>query len=80
MTTAILENQLRAITPELMAGSIPNFYRYIYLLGIFYGFFTRGEHYGPGHFIMIMTMRYSLSNVDIDSLAFALYDLLPVPT
>jgi hypothetical protein len=29
---------------------------------------------------MIMTMRYSLSNVDIDSLAFALYDLLPVPT
>jgi hypothetical protein len=25
--------------------------RYIYLLGIYYGFFTRGEHYGPGHFI-----------------------------
>jgi hypothetical protein len=52
---AILENQLRAIsiTPELMAGSTPNFFnhRYIYLLGIFYGFFTRGEHYGPGHFI-----------------------------
>jgi hypothetical protein len=50
---AILENQLSAITPELMAGSTPNFYhRYIYLLGIFYGFFTRGEHYGPGHFIL----------------------------
>jgi hypothetical protein len=50
---AILENQLRAITPaELMAGSTPNFnHRYIYLLGIFYGFFTTGEHYGPGHFI-----------------------------
>jgi hypothetical protein len=47
-----LENQLRAITPELMTGSTPNFnHRYIYLLGIFYGFFTRGEHYGPGHFI-----------------------------
>jgi hypothetical protein len=47
-----LENQLRAITPELMAGSTPNFnHRYIYLLGIFDGFFTRGEHYGPGHFI-----------------------------
>jgi hypothetical protein len=28
---AILENQLRAITPELMAGSTPNFnQRYIY--------------------------------------------------
>jgi hypothetical protein len=55
MTTrqpAILENQLRAITPELMAGSTLNFnHRSIYLLGIFYGFFTRGEHYGPGHFI-----------------------------
>jgi hypothetical protein len=53
---AILENQLRAITPELMAGSTPNFnHEYIYLLGIFYGFFTRGEHYhdyGPGHFIL----------------------------
>jgi hypothetical protein len=36
-----VENQLRAITPELMAGSTPNFnHRYIYLLGIFYGFFT----------------------------------------
>jgi hypothetical protein len=33
---AILENQLRAITPELMAGSTPNFnHRYIYLLGIY---------------------------------------------
>jgi hypothetical protein len=42
---AILENQLRAITPELVAGSAPNFnHRYIYLLRIFYGFFTRGEH------------------------------------
>jgi hypothetical protein len=31
-----------------MAGSTPNFnHRYIYLLGIFYGFVTRGEHYGP---------------------------------
>jgi hypothetical protein len=51
---AILENQLRAITPELMAGSTSNFnHRYIYLLGIFYGFFTRGEHYGPGHFIFV---------------------------
>jgi hypothetical protein len=52
---AILEIQLRAITPELvMAGSTPNFnHRYIYLLGIFYGFFTRGEHYGPGQFIEI---------------------------
>jgi hypothetical protein len=50
---AILENQLRAITPELMAGSTPNHLStgYIYLLGIFYGFFTRGEHYGPDHFI-----------------------------
>jgi hypothetical protein len=49
---AILENQLRAITPELMAGSTPNFnHRYIYLLGIFYCFFARGEHYGPGHFL-----------------------------
>jgi hypothetical protein len=49
----ILENQLRAITPELMAGSTPNFnYMYIYLLGIFNGFFTCGEHYGPGHFII----------------------------
>jgi hypothetical protein len=47
-----LENQLRAITPELMAGSAPNFnHRYIYLLRIFYGFNTRGEHNGPGHFI-----------------------------
>jgi hypothetical protein len=27
------------------------FHRYIYLLGIFSVFFTRGEHYGPGHFI-----------------------------
>jgi hypothetical protein len=36
---AILENQLRAITPELMAGSTPSFnHWYIYLLGIFYGF------------------------------------------
>jgi hypothetical protein len=36
---AILENQLRAITPELMAGSTPSFnHRYIYLLGTFYGF------------------------------------------
>jgi hypothetical protein len=35
-----------------MAGSTPNFnHRYIYLLGIFYGFFTRGEQNGPGHFI-----------------------------
>jgi hypothetical protein len=34
---AILENQLRDITPELMAGSTPNFnHRYIYPLGIFY--------------------------------------------
>jgi hypothetical protein len=49
---AILENQLSAITPELMAVSTPNFnHRYICLLGIFYGFFTRGEHYGPVHFI-----------------------------
>jgi hypothetical protein len=49
---AILENQLRAITPELMAGSAQNFiHRYIYLLRIYYGFFTRGEHNGPGHFI-----------------------------
>jgi hypothetical protein len=38
-----LENQLRAITPELMAGSTPNFnHRYIYLLGIFYGSVTKG--------------------------------------
>jgi hypothetical protein len=50
---AILENQLRAITSELMDGSTPNFnHMYIYLLGIFYDFFTIGEHYGPGHFIM----------------------------
>jgi hypothetical protein len=36
---AILENQLRAVTPELMAGSTPSFnHGYIYLLGIFYGF------------------------------------------
>jgi hypothetical protein len=50
---AILENQLRAITPELMAGSTPNFnHRYIYLLGIYYGFFTGGEHSGLGHFIL----------------------------
>jgi hypothetical protein len=60
---AILENQLRAITPELhvMAESTPNFnHRYIYLLGIFCGFFTRGEHYGPGHFIDIemSVLRY----------------------
>jgi hypothetical protein len=49
---AIFENQLRAITPELMAGSAQNFnHRYIYLLRIFYGYFTRGEHNGPGHFI-----------------------------
>jgi hypothetical protein len=49
---AILEKQLRAISPELMAGSTSNFnHRYIYLLGISYGFFTRGEQYGPGHFI-----------------------------
>jgi hypothetical protein len=35
-----------------MAGSTPKFnHGYIYLLGIFYGFFTRDEHYGPGHFI-----------------------------
>jgi hypothetical protein len=35
-----------------MAGSAPNFnHRYIYLLRIFYGFFTRGEHNGHGHFI-----------------------------
>jgi hypothetical protein len=35
-----------------MAGSAPNFnHGYIYLLRIFYGFFTRGEHNGPGHFI-----------------------------
>jgi hypothetical protein len=35
---AILENQLRAITPELMAGSTPNFnHRYIY---IYWGYFT----------------------------------------
>jgi hypothetical protein len=40
---AILENQLGAITPELMAGSTPNIY--MYLLGILYGFFTRGEHH-----------------------------------
>jgi hypothetical protein len=50
---AILENQLSAITPELMPGSSPNFnHRYIYLLRIFYSFFTRGEHNGPGHFIV----------------------------
>jgi hypothetical protein len=50
----ILENQLRSITPELMAGSSLNLnHRYIYLLGIFYDFFTRGEHYGPGHFILL---------------------------
>jgi hypothetical protein len=31
-----LENQLRAITPELMAGSAPNFnHRYIYLMRYF---------------------------------------------
>jgi hypothetical protein len=43
---------ISAVTPELMLGSTPNFnHRYIYLLGIFYGFVTRGEHYGPGHFI-----------------------------
>jgi hypothetical protein len=51
---AILKKQLSAVTPELMAGSTPNFnHRYIYLLGILYGFFTRGDHYGPGpgHFI-----------------------------
>jgi hypothetical protein len=54
---AILENQPRAITPELIAGSTPNFNRrYIYLLGIFYGFFTRGEHYGPGHFMLFIIM------------------------
>jgi hypothetical protein len=34
---AILENQLRAITPELIAGLAPNFnHRFIYLLRIFY--------------------------------------------
>jgi hypothetical protein len=55
---AILENQIRAITPELMARSTPNFnHGYIYLLGIFYGFFTRGEHYGPGHFISPTLLR-----------------------
>jgi hypothetical protein len=51
---AILENELGAIIPKLMAGSAPNFnhrYMYIYLLRIFYGFFTRGEHNGPGRFI-----------------------------
>jgi hypothetical protein len=33
---AILENQLRAITPELMTGSTPNFnHRYIFLWGYF---------------------------------------------
>jgi hypothetical protein len=53
---AILENQLRAITSELMAGSAPNFnHRCIYLVRIFYGFFTRGEHNGPGHFIFYWT-------------------------
>jgi hypothetical protein len=37
-----------------MAGSAPNFnHRYIYLLRIFYGFFTRGEHNGPGHLILL---------------------------
>jgi hypothetical protein len=46
---AILEKP--TITPELMAGSTPNVnHRYIYLLGIFYGFFTRGEPW-PFHFI-----------------------------
>jgi hypothetical protein len=55
---AILENQLRAITPELMAGSTPNFnHRYIYLLRIFYGFFTIGEHYGP-NIIIIISFSY----------------------
>jgi hypothetical protein len=35
---AIFENQLRAITPELMAGSTPNFnHRYMY---IYWGYFT----------------------------------------
>jgi hypothetical protein len=54
-----MENQLRAITPELMAGSAPNVnHRYIYLLRILYGFFTRGEHNGPGHFIDISTPYY----------------------
>jgi hypothetical protein len=59
---AILEKQLRAITPELMAGSTPNFnHRYIYLLGIFYGFFTRGEHYGPGHFIGVIVLLFVIA-------------------
>jgi hypothetical protein len=32
-----LENKLRAITPEVMAESVPNFnHRYIYLVRIFY--------------------------------------------
>jgi hypothetical protein len=35
-----------------MAGSTPSFnHRYIYLLRIFYGFFTIGEQNGLGHFI-----------------------------
>jgi hypothetical protein len=39
---AILENQLSVITPELMAGSAPNFnHWYINLLGIFYVFFHK---------------------------------------
>jgi hypothetical protein len=61
---AILENQLRAITPELMAGSTPNFnHRYIYLLAIFYRLFTRGEHYGPGHFIYSVIMLRKINQM-----------------
>jgi hypothetical protein len=29
---------------------------YWYLLRIFYGFFTRGEHNGPGHFIVYISI------------------------
>jgi hypothetical protein len=82
---AIFENQLRApelmagSTPKLMAGSTPNFnHRYIYLLGIFYGFFTRGEHYGPGHFILtgVENTAFSPKNLTMKLWKLALFALI----